>query len=155
MGKDLKVKNLGEGISQRKDGKYSARFTGRSSKRIEKHFDKVAEAKYEDEHGNIGNASQMTVDTWYEYWTSEIKEKTTRFNTVRNYKDRYIHNIKDVIGNMIISDVKPMHCQAVLNIMADKGCKSSSIDQCRIAMSNMSFYAVENDIIPFPPLKDL
>lgn len=28
MGKDLKGKNLGEGISQRKDGKYTARFTG-------------------------------------------------------------------------------------------------------------------------------
>lgn len=160
MGKDLKGKNLGEGISQRKDGKYSARFTSRSGKRIEKHFEKaadakkwLAESKYEDEHGNIGNASQMTVDTWYEYWISEIKGKTTRFNTVRNYKDRYIHNIKDVIGNMVISDVKPMHCQAVLNIMADKGYKSSTIEQCRITMSNMFFYAVENEIIPFSPVK--
>lgn len=160
MGKDLKSKELGEGISQRKDGKYTARFTSRSGKRVEKHFTKVseakkwlAEAKYDDEHGNFGNATQMTVDTWYEYWITEIKEKTTRFNTVRNYKDRYIHNIKPVIGNMIISDVKPMHCQAVLNIMVDKGYKSSSIDQCRIAMSNMFFYAVENEIMPFSPVK--
>ena len=79
--------------------------------------------------------------------------KTTRFNTVRNFKDRYIHNIKDVIGNMVISDVKPIHCQTVPNIMADKGYKSPSIDQCRITMSNMFIYAVENEIIPFSPVK--
>lgn len=46
-----------------------------------------------------------------------------------------------------------MHCQAVLNIMADKGYKSSTIEQCRITMSNMFFYAVENEIIPLSPVK--
>lgn len=66
MRKNLKGKNLGKRISQKKDGKYSARFTSRSGKRIEKHFEKaadakkrLAESKYEDEHGNIGNASQL------------------------------------------------------------------------------------------------
>ena len=139
--------------------KCTVRFTSQSGKRVEKHFEKAADAKkwlaepkYEDEHGNDGKASQVTVDTWYEYWISEIKEKTTRFNTVRNYTERYIHNIKDVIGNMLISDVKPMRCQAVLNIMTDKGYKSSSIDQCRITMLNMFLHAVENEIIPFFPV---
>ncbi len=160
MGKDLKGKQLGEGISQRKDGKYTARFTSKNHKRVEKHFDKaleakkwLAEAKYNDEHGNFGNASQMTVDAWYEYWIAEIKGQTTKFNTVRNYKERYKQNIKNVIGDMIISEVKPMHCQTILNIMGDKGYKSSTIDQCRIALSNMFYYAVENEVIPFSPLK--
>ena len=69
MGKDLKGKELGAGIIQRKDGKYAARFVGKTKKRTEKHFDKVseaikwlAEAKYEDEHSNIGASSRMTVN---------------------------------------------------------------------------------------------
>ena len=33
MGKDLKGKELGVGISQRKDGLYTARFTDRNGKR--------------------------------------------------------------------------------------------------------------------------
>lgn len=33
MGKDLKGKELGKGISQRKDGRYQARFTDRFGKR--------------------------------------------------------------------------------------------------------------------------
>ena len=45
MGKDLKGKELGAGIVQRKDGKYAARFVGKTKKRTEKHFDKVSEAK--------------------------------------------------------------------------------------------------------------
>lgn len=62
----------------------------------------------------------MVVDAWFEFWIHEIKEKTTRHNTVRNYQERYKHNIRDVIGNMIISEVKPMHCQQVLNLMEEK-----------------------------------
>ena len=159
MGKDLKGKELGSGICQRKDGKYSARFVSKSKKRIEQHFEKLSEAKkwlvkakYEDEHGNISAASRMTVNAWFEYWITEIKEKTTRPNTVRNYRERYEHNIRDVIGHMLISEVKPMHCQQVLNLMEEKY-KGSTMEQCRITMTSMFFYAQENGIIPANPVK--
>ena len=77
----------------------------------------------------------------------EVKEKTTCSNTVKNYKERYKYNIQDVIGNMIISEVKPMHCQHVLNLMKEKY-KGSTIEQCRITMASMFLYATENQIIP-------
>ena len=41
MGKDLKGKELGVGLSQRKDGRYQARFTTPSNKRIEKNFNRL------------------------------------------------------------------------------------------------------------------
>lgn len=158
MGKDLKGKELGAGICQRHDGKYTARYVSESKKGIEKHFDKVtdakkwlAEARYEDEHSNIGASSQMTVDTWFEFWINEIKEKTTRPNTVRNYRERYTRNIHDVIGNMVISEVKPVHCQKVLNLMEDKY-KGSTMQQCRITMVSMFSCAQENEIIPKSPV---
>lgn len=103
MGKDLRNKELGVGLSQRKDGKYSARFVSRTGKRIEKYFVKLADArkwlrtaKYEDEHGSIVASSQMTVNIWFEYWINEIKTKTVRENTIRNYKERYKSNIKAI-----------------------------------------------------------
>lgn len=158
VGKDLKGKELGSGICQRKDGKYSARFTSVAKKRVEQHFDTItearkwlAEAKYEDEHCNIGASSQMTVNSWYEYWITNIKEKTTRYNTARSYRERYEHNIRDVIGSMIISEVKPMHCQQVLNLMQEKY-KGSTIEQCRITMASMFYYAYENQIISSSPV---
>lgn len=158
MGKDLKGKELGAGICQRKDGKYAARFTSITQKRIERHFDKVseakkwlAEAKYEDEHSNVGASSRMSVNAWFDFWITNIKEKTTRHNTVRNYRERYEHNIRDVIGNMVISEVKPMHCQHVLNLMKDDY-KGSTIQQCRITMASMFFYAMQNEIISSSPV---
>lgn len=60
MGKDLKGKELGVGISQRKDGLYTARFTDKFGKRQQKYFRKLqecrnwaAEAQFQNEHGNI------------------------------------------------------------------------------------------------------
>ena len=45
MGKDLKGKELGMGLNQRKDGRYQARFTSVNGKRKEKNFDKITEAR--------------------------------------------------------------------------------------------------------------
>lgn len=45
MGKDLKGKELGRGISQRKDKYYVGRYTTRSGKRVQKLFAKLQECK--------------------------------------------------------------------------------------------------------------
>ena len=158
MGKNLKGKELGPGISQRKDGRYSARFVTIGGKRIEKYFPCLqearkwlAEAKLADEKGNIGSALGMRVDDWYEYWIVNIKEKTVRPNTVRNYRERYEKNIRPVIGKMLIRNVKPMHCQNILNSM-EKDYAGSTIYQCYIALYNMLNAAEENEIIEKNPV---
>ena len=94
MGKNLKGKELGAGISQRKDGRYSARFVTSSGKRIEKYFPMLqdarkwlAEAKMNDESGSVGVSVGMTVDAWFEFWIVNIKDKTVRYNTARNYRE--------------------------------------------------------------------
>ena len=115
MGKNLKGKELGPGLSQRKDGRYSARFVTSCGKRVEKYFPVyqdarrwLAEARLQDEQGDVGSVSLgMTVDAWFEFWIVNIKEKTVRPNTVRNYRERYSRNIKKHIGKKLINDVKP------------------------------------------------
>lgn len=159
MGKDLRGKEIGAGLSQRKDGRYSARFTSKTGKRIEKYFDKISEAKkwiseakYQDEHCEIGASSRMTVDAWYKYWIDNIKKGTVRPNTIRNYSERYKANIQNCIGSMVISDVKPMHCQNILNIMNSEEYAGSTMYQTRIAMVNMFEAAKENGIIKDNPV---
>lgn len=41
MGKDLRGKELGVGVSQRKDGWYVARYTNRFGKRVQRLFPKL------------------------------------------------------------------------------------------------------------------
>lgn len=159
MGKDLKGKELGVGISQQKDGLYSARFVDKYGKRRQKRFKKlhecrqwIADASYIDEHSNIAQASDMIVDAWFDYWI-EIKRKTVRPNTVRNYTERYNRNIKPVIGKMLLTDVKPLHCQKIFLDMADEGYRTTTIYQSRIALYNMLEFAKENDVIRYNPCK--
>lgn len=159
MGKDLKGKELGVGICQRKDGLYTARFVSkRTGKSVQKYFPKLqecrkwyADAKFEDEHGGINASGDMTVTAWFDYWIENIKGDSIRPNTIRNYKERFEHNIKKCIGNMILSEVKPMHCQNVLNQMKDDY-KSSTIYQTRITLYCMFSDVVENDVINKNPV---
>lgn len=149
MGKDLKGKELGVGICQRKDGLYTARFISkRTGKSVQRYFPKLqecrkwyADAKFEDEHGGINASGDMTVTAWFDYWIENIKGDSIRPNTIRNYKERFEHNIKKCIGNMVLSEVKPMHCQNVLNQMKDDY-KSSTIYQTRITLYCMFSDAV-------------
>lgn len=159
MGKSLKGKELGTGITQRKDGRYSAKFKSKSGKRIEKYFDKLAEArkwlseaKYEDSHGDISSSTDMTVDAWFNYWISEIKAKTVRWSTLSSYKRRYNNNIKEIIGSMVINDVKPMHCQNVLNVMDNNGYVGASMSLTKAVLSAMFSDACENGLISVNPV---
>lgn len=153
MGKDLKGKQLGKGICQRTDGLYVGRFTNRYGKREQKVFSRLQECKrwladsqYADEHSNIAYASEMTVKAWFDYWI-EMKERTVRPNTVRNYRERFAKNIEPQIGKFLLRDVKTLDCQRVMNQMADDGYRTTTINQTRIALYNMLDYAYQNDVI--------
>ena len=104
--------------------KYVVRFTNCNGKRIKKVFDKLqqcrqwlADAHFEDEHGNVLKGENPTVDAWHHYWIDNVKGDNIRFNTRRNYNERYDKNIKPLMGDMLLNDVKPLHCQNVLNQM--------------------------------------
>lgn len=158
-GKRLNGKELGVGISQQKNGLYSARFVDKFGKCRQKRFKKlqecrqwIADATYVDEHSNIMQAADIMVDAWFDYWI-DIKKKTVRPNTVRNYTERYNRNIKKIIGKMLLSEVKPLHCQKIFSDMADEDYRTSTIYQTRIALFNMLEFAKENDVIRYNPCK--
>ena len=101
MGKDLNGKELGVGLNQRKDGRYQARFTKNNGQRAEKNFPKLTEARtWLDEQKYLDNildtGFNMTVDDWYNYWIKNYKEGIVKDNTVKNYKNRYKFNIKNI-----------------------------------------------------------
>ena len=69
MGKDRKGKELGQGLSQRKDGLYTARFVTKTGYRKQKYFDTLSkarawlqEAKYEDGHSTLPTFDMVADD---------------------------------------------------------------------------------------------
>lgn len=157
MGKNLKGKEIGKGICQRKDGLYSARFLDSTGKRQEKYFKTLPEArnwledaKYAERHGEVALSTEVTVDEWFEYWIENIVGDLA-LNTRRNYRERYVHNIQPSIGRMLLTDVKPMHCKMVLNRMEAKYA-GGTIRQAYITMGAMFRAALMNDMIAKHPM---
>ncbi len=158
MGKDLRGRELGIGICQRKDGLYTARFTDESGKRRQRYFQKLqecrqwlADAQFDEKQGDILKGERPTADTWYHYWINSIKGDNIRFNTRRNYNERYEKNIGPSIGNMLLKEIKPLHCQHVLNQMASRY-SNSVIEQTRLVMRMMFDSAVENELLAKNPV---
>lgn len=163
MGKNLKGKELGKGIGQRKDGLYYARCTDAMGQRQEKCFQNLRDAKNWQKERQFWNAmsqrqsestdavKEMTVDEWFQFW-QDVLLKGLSPNTVRNYRERYERNAKPIIGRMRLSDVKPMHCKAVFNSM-DGVYADSTIRQAYIALGTMFKAAKENGLIDRHPME--
>ena len=81
MGKNLKGKDCGKGIYQRKDRLYRARFVDKAGKRREKYVQTLPEAR-----------------NWIENIVGDLAP-----NTLRNYRERYVRNIQPVIGKTLIA----------------------------------------------------
>ena len=159
MGKDLKGKEIGDGIYQQPNGTYCARFVdkfgrrkSKRSKKLQKVRQWIADAIYIDQYSDLDQATDMLVDAWFDYWIG-IKKQTVRSSTVRNYSERYERNIKGIIGNKLLTDAKPIHCQRIFSNMAEEGCKTTTIYQIRIALYNMFEFARENDVLITNPCK--
>jgi integrase len=161
MGKNLKGKECGKGICQRKDGKYMARFLSKDGRRNDKYFQTLPEAKrwladaqYEERNGSMAQVNPtafgMTVDGWYQYWQEHLICDLAP-NTRRNYEERYRQNIQPVIGKMKLSQVKPMHCKRVFNRMEEKYA-GSTIGQAYITLGKMFRDAVNNKMILEHPM---
>lgn len=158
MGKNLKGRELGKGLSQRKDGRYSARYVDELGKRTEKYFPTLQEARIwlkaatsaPRPQSEAFTPSDLTVDAWFEFWISNIVCDLSP-NTRRNYRERYRHNIQPILGKMSLRDVKPMHCKMVFNRM-EAAYSGATIRQAYITMGTMFRSALLNEMIPKHPM---
>ena len=159
MGKNLKGKQLGKGLGQRKDGLYYARCRNYRGEREERCFKTLPEAKnwrqeqlYLRLHpeGRTVASPNMTVDAWFNQWVKDVVGNRAP-NTVRNYRERYEHNIQPFIGSMLLRDVKQIDCQRILNAMEDDYA-GSTIRQTYMTMGTFFKSARENDLIAKHPM---
>lgn len=132
MGKSLNGKELGKGISQRKeDGLYVARFTNRFGKRqliSDKTYNgvqkKLREAIVADEKAINVVSTNMTLDEWFECWM-----KTCKNNCRNNTKDTYARQYKRVQEELGWRKLSKLNLvvmqQAINNLRTDNERKTS------------------------------
>lgn len=95
MGKSLNGKELGKGISQRKDGLYQGRFVNRFGKKqtvyaktLNEVRQKLRNEQYEDEKSLNVVTKDVTLDEWYQIWMDTCK-KNCRESTKTTYAGHY------------------------------------------------------------------
>lgn len=160
MGKDLKGKELGKGITQRKDGSYHARFTNRFDKRqsvygktLKEVKNNLAMAMSEDISKKNVVQPGTTVDQWYEKWMRIYKKPVVRANTVRQYQYVYEHNIRPYIGNIKLADVTKLRVTDVMNQLKAKGYAWESLNKVKVLLTDMFDRAIEDEFAVRNPAK--
>ena len=158
MGKNLKGKQLGKGLGQRKDKYYYAKYSYHG-KKGQQSFHTLVEAKnwrqeqlYLCRHPELRTATSpdMTVDAWFNRWLKDVVGNRAP-NTLRNYRERYEHNVQPFIGSMLLRDVKPMDCQMILNAM-ESDYAGSTIRQTYMTMGTFFKSAKDNGFIDRHPM---
>ena len=120
MGKSLNGKEIGKGISQRKDGLYPARFVNCFGKRQTIYAKTLNEIRhqlrteqYEDDKMlNVIN-DDMILDEWYEIWMNTCK-KNCRNSTKETYAGHY-RRVQKRLGWMKLTKLNLIVIQQVFN----------------------------------------
>ncbi len=156
-----KERRLPKGISKRADGRYQGRFTfqgerftlyDRDIKALQK---KMADAKYEMEHGIYLNAQHMTLNTFFETWLREIKENTVKANTLSVYMEIYKIHISPALGKQQVSSINKLMVQRLLNNMSKNGLSANTLAKTKAILYSIFKEAMENRMISYNPCENI
>ena len=162
MGKDLKGKELGTGILQRKNGVYEARYVNRFGKRktiagtilkdVKKRF---MEAVYENEKEINLREENIKLDDWFIKWLDVYKHDLIRKNTRRAYKQVYYKHISSQLGNLNIKDITQLDIRELLKKMDTQGYNYATKNRIRIMLLDMFNKALLDEFVKKNPAKGI
>ena len=153
MGKDLRGKELGVGISQRKDGVYQGRYTDRWGKRktiygnnLRELRNRLAEAIADNENFT-SIKDEITLDKWFERWMEIYKERSIRPNTKREYTHIYKKNISPYIGGRCINSLVKSDIQQLIDRAHDEHYAYERQNKIKIILRDMLQRAIEDNLV--------
>ena len=155
MGKSLNGRELGVGISQRKDGLYQGTYTDSFGKRkylygktVKEVTEKLRDSKHEDNIYSI-NSCDYTVNEWFDFWLDTYKINL-RNTTIADIK--YIFkDMQTMIGDIKLNKLSPIMLQKTINSFN----KYHKRNKGYIIINDMLNRAVKTHIIKDNPAKDI
>lgn len=148
MGKSLKGKELGQGISQRQDGTYQARFVNRFGKRqtiyakkYKEVVQKLRDAQAEDEKKLNVVSKDMTLDEWFDIWLDTCKSNC-RNSSKESYRAQY-KRVKKQLGWRKLSTLNLIVMQQALNEL----CSDTSRKMTKSVLVDMLNKAVDSGLL--------
>ena len=156
MGKDLKGKELGKGLSQRPDGRYMGRA------QIEGHpivlYDwklkelkkKLAIAIDEVKRSNLMpgiDGKSITLNEWFEEWYSKYKAPILKDGGSASYKRKFVNYYGVRIGSKALVDI-----QTAIADMLEAGRSSKSVRDATGILQNCVEAAIANGLMTLNPV---
>lgn len=161
MGKNLKGKELGEGISQRKNGLYQARYTDNWGKRKTLYSKNLQEIRKElaksiAENENFTSVKyNITLDEWFEKWMVIYKDKSIRPNTKREYTHIFQKNISPYLGSRKINSILKSDIQKLIDTASDSGYAYERQNKIKVILRDMMQRAVEDFLVVNNPVSGI
>ena len=131
MGKSLKGKELGKNISQRKDGRYQARFINRFGQRktiyantLNEIRSKLREEQYNDAKEINVVSNNVTLDEWFKNWLDTCKQGC-RASTKETYTVHY-KRIQSDLGWRKITSLNLVVMQDAINRLCSDNARKNS-----------------------------
>lgn len=157
MGKDLRGKELGRGLYQRKDGRYEARakvngknidIFGRNLRELKKRFE---EEKEEAENMLEVRRKRITLNEWFEEWFQNYKVPYIKETSIFPMKSKFYNSYGKYLGDRRLIDITNIDIQNVINKMRDEGKANSTMRDALGRMRDCMESAKNNMIIPINP----
>ena len=153
MGKNLKGKELGKGLGQRKDGRYEARaiINGERIVLYDFNLNKLKQRfEFEKEKAkrrNVTECPDVTVMEWFNSWFENYKKPTLKESGISVYKRKFVNTYGEQLGAVKLTDLKQINIQAATKNLVDKGYKPKYIRDGLAVFKGMLDSAVGNGII--------
>ena len=153
MGKDLKGKELGIGITQRKNGTYQGRYKDRFGNSKTIYSKKLSElrkdlaVKIAENETFVSVRENIKLDNWFNQWIKIYKEKSVRPNTLREYTHIYNKNISPFIGNRNINSLVKSDIQRIITLAHTNGYGYERQNKIKVILSDLMARALEDNLI--------
>lgn len=161
MGKDLKGKELGVGITQRKDGLYQGRYKDRFGKYKTIYNAKLTVLRKDlacaiSDNVNYSSVQDdITLDAWFNRWVEVYKKKSVRPNTLREYTNTYNKSISPYLGQRNINSLIKSDIQLLIDRASEDNYKYERQNKIKVILTDMFARAIEDDLMIKNPAKGI
>ena len=161
MGKDLKGRELGTGLYQRKDRRYEAKAVVNGVKidiydtKLSSLKKRFAEAKQEAEMGMTYRFKNATLNEWFDFWFDTYKVPALKEQSIMPMKSKFKNTFGKLLGDYRLNRIKNIDIQSAMNTLAKTGVAVSSIREALNRMSDCLESAKNNGLIAINPSFDI
>lgn len=155
MGKNLKGRELGKGISQRNDGRYVGRFyiNGERKTIYDKSLTNLRNRLKSEKEKSKNPEEYVSFDELFTEWIEIVKVKELKTTTLEIYRRNYRVHMKEYFGEKLVNKISLKEIKHFYDSISEFS--TGIVGSCRAVLLGVLDYATAKGIIKLNPAKVL